>query len=146
VSVFALDDQTITQNPYLQVAEVVDGSADGAGSVRIRGRRCPASPASALGQGFAWDGVLNEFMSPVGSFYLGWDFESWTNHTDLMRTGKFLGQEQLSIRMTGTYLCTASNVLSVGQVAQTQNIMCTAIVPHVVKMSFVPGGHMLTYY
>ena len=89
---------------------------------------------------------MNEFTSPIGSFYLGWDFESWTNHQDVMRTGKFLGQEQLTVRLTGTHLCTASNILSVGQVAQTQNIQCTAIVPHVVKMSFVPGGHMLTYY
>ena len=63
-----------------------------------------------------------------------------------MRTGKFLGQEQLTIRMTGTHLCTATNIQALGQVAQSQNIQCTAIVPHVVKMSFVPGGHMLTYY
>jgi hypothetical protein len=150
VSVFALDDQTITQNPYLQVAEYIDGDAgngiNGAGAgTRIRGRRAPASFVSAAG-GLAWEGVLNEFLSPVGSFYLGWDFESWTNHQDVMRTGKFLGQEQLTVRMTGTHLCTATNILSVGQVAQAQNIQCTAIVPHVVKMSFVPGGHMLTYY
>lgn len=150
VSIFALDDQTITQNPYLQVAEYIDGDRGnglgGAGpGVRIRGRRCPASFVANQGT-MAWEGVLNEFMAPVGSFYLGWDFESWTNHQDVMRTGKFLGQEQLTVRMTGTHLCTASNILAVGQVAQTQNIQCTAIVPHVVKMSFVPGGHMLTYY
>ena len=156
VSIFALDDQTITQNPYLQVAEYIDGVrgfnlpaapnplAGGAG-VRIRGRRCPPSIISAPGT-LTWEGVLNEFTSPIGSFYLGWDFESWTNHQDVMRTGKFLGQEQLSVRLTGTHLCTASNILAVGQVAQQQNIMVTAIVPHVVKMSFVPGGHMLTYY
>lgn len=150
VSVFALDDQTITQNPYLQVAEYIDGdrgnALGGAGpGARIRGRRCPSSLITGAGV-LAWEGVLNEFTSPIGSFYLGWDFESWTNHQDVMRTGKFLGQEQLTVRLTGTHLCTASNILAVGQVAQTQNIQCTAIVPHVVKMSFVPGGHMLTYY
>lgn len=151
VSIYALDDQTITQNPYLQVAEYIDGNAGYgiAGSTvagtRIRGRRCPASFVANQGT-MAWEGVLNEFCAPVGSFYLGWDFESWTNHQDVMRTGKFLGQEQLTVRMTGTHLCTATNILAVGQVAQTQNIQCTAIVPHVVKMSFVPGGHMLTYY
>lgn len=151
VSIFALDDQTITQNPYLQVVEYVDGDR-GYGideseisGTRIRGRRCPASFVANQGT-MAWEGVLNEFIAPVGSFYLGWDFESWTNHQDVMRTGKFLGQEQLTVRMTGTHLCTASNILAVGQVAQTQSIQCTAIVPHVVKMSFVPGGHMLTYY
>jgi hypothetical protein len=151
VSIFALDDQTITQNPYLQVAEYIDGergygiAGSTAAGTRIRGRRCPASFVANQGT-MAWEGVLNEFCAPVGSFYLGWDFESWTNHQDVMRTGKFLGQEQLTVRMTGTHLCTASNILAVGQVAQTQNIQCTAIVPHVVKMSFVPGGHMLTYY
>lgn len=151
VSIFALDDQTITQNPYLQVAEYIDGergygiAGSTVAGTRIRGRRCPASFVANQGT-MAWEGVLNEFCAPVGSFYLGWDFESWTNHQDVMRTGKFLGQEQLTVRMTGTHLCTASNILAVGQVAQTQNIQCTAIVPHVVKMSFVPGGHMLTYY
>lgn len=155
VSVFALDDQTITQNPYLQVAEAVDAIADYTANLnaantvlpRVRGWRCPSSPiqGNQLG-GVQFQGVLNEFTSPIGSFFLGWDFESWTNHQDVMRTGKFLGQEQLSIRMTGTHLCTARNILAVGQQAQAQNIQCTAIVPHVVKMSFVPGGHMLTYY
>lgn len=153
VSIFALDDQTITQNPYLQVAEYIDGNAGfgtgGTGTTvagtRIRGRRCPASFVANQGT-MAWEGVLNEFCAPIGSFYLGWDFESWTNHQDVMRTGKFLGQEQLTVRMTGTHLCTATNILAIGQVAQMSNIQCTAIVPHVVKMSFVPGGHMLTYY
>jgi hypothetical protein len=155
VSVYALDDQTITQNPYLQVAEYIDGER-GFGTVtngvtstnsgtRLRGRRAPASFVSAQG-GATWEGVLNEFLSPIGSFYLGWDFESWTNHQDVMRTGKFLGQEQLTVRMTGTHLCTATNIQAIGQVAQMSNVLCTAIVPHVVKMSFVPGGHMLTYY
>jgi hypothetical protein len=146
VSVFALDDQTITQNPYLQIVEANENSADGSAYPRIRGKRCPSSLAASADRAITWNGVLNEFLSPIGSFYLGWDFESWTNHQDVMRTGKFLGQEQLTIRMTGTHLCTASNVIAVGQAAQRQNIMCTAIVPHVVKMSFVPGGHMLTYY
>jgi len=145
VPVLALDDQTITQNPYFQVAEIADNiasyDANNKGT-RIRGKRCPTSISAAN----SWQGVLNEFVSPIGSFYLGWDFESWTNHQDVMRTGKFLGQEQLSVRMTGTYLCNAQNVLAAGQVAQTQTIMCTAIVPHCVKLSFVPGGHMLSYY
>lgn len=161
VPVLALDDQTITQNPYLQVAELaetyvagVEGEAREAqvpnsSAGRIRGRRCPATPlapASGPGGGVKFQGVLNEFMAPIGSFYLGWDFESWTNHQDVMRTGKFLGQEQISVRMTGTYLCNALSVLIPGQQAQMQTVQCTAIVPHVVKLSFVPGGHMLSYY
>ena len=141
VPVLALDDQTITQNPYLQVAENVDQTQASVGE-RIRGVRVPTEISNSA----TWKGVLNEFTSPIGSFYLGWDFESWTNHQDVMRTGKFLGQEQLSIRMTGTFLCSAKNVLAAGQIAQTQTIMCTAIVPHSVKLSFVPGGHMLSYY
>ena len=141
VPVLALDDQTITQNPYLQVAENVEDELADVGT-RIRGTRVPTEISSSS----TWKGVLNEFTSPIGSFYLGWDFESWTNHQDVMRTGKFLGQEQLSIRMTGTFLCSAKNVLAAGQIAQTQTIMCTAIVPHSVKLSFVPGGHMLSYY
>lgn len=156
VPVLALDDQTITQNPYFQVAELseVYDAGLGAGaqvrdqSFRIRGRRCPSVPAVSVnnGAGTQYSGVLNRFMSPVGSFYLGWDFESWTNHQDVMRTGKFLGQEQVSVRMTGTYLCNASSVLVPGQIAQMQTVQCTAIVPHCVKLSFVPGGHMLSYY
>jgi hypothetical protein len=85
-------------------------------------------------------------MSPIGTFYLGWDFESWTNHQDVMRSGKFLGQEQISVRMTGTYLCSAQNILAYGQAPQSQTTMCTAIVPHCVKLSFIPGGHLLSYY
>ena len=160
VPVLALDDQTITQNPYLQVVELSEAYDGGlpAGAIRdaqvrdssnrIRGRRCPSSIVSSVnnGAGTQYSGVLNHFIAPVGSFYLGWDFESWTNHQDVMRTGKFLGQEQISVRMTGTYLCNASSVLVPGQIAQMQTVQCTAIVPHVVKLSFVPGGHMLSYY
>lgn len=156
VPILALDDQTITQNPYLQVAElseVYDANLGAGAQVRdstfrIRGRRCPSSTAVSVnnGAGVQYSGVLNQFTVPVGSFYLGWDFESWTNHQDVMRTGKFLGQEQVSVRMTGTYLCNASSVLVPGQIAQMQTVQCTAIVPHCVKLSFVPGGHMLSYY
>ena len=148
VPVYALDDQTITQNPYLQVVEIAE-AAEGANaaSARKRGYRCPASSTiTATNSGCTFQGVLNEFTSPIGTFFLGWDFESWTNHQDVMRSGKFLGQEQISVRMTGTYLCNASNILAYGQAAQSQTVMCMAIVPHVVKLSFIPGGHLLSYY
>lgn len=143
VPVAALDDQTITQNPYYIIAEIND---NGLKAARVRGIRQEAYKAPGANNGFV--GVLNKFVPPIGTFYLGWDFESWTNHEDLMRTGKFLGQEQLSIRMTGCELMNCTNVLSPsnGAIGVTTQIGCTAIVPHVVKMSFVPGGHMLTYY
>lgn len=156
VPVLALDDQTITQNPYLQVAELVEATNGEAndfvqvrdGTFRIRGRRSPATTAISVnnGAGTQFSGVLNTFIAPIGSFYLGFDFESWTNHSDVMRSGKFLGQEQISIRMTGTFLCNAVSILVPGQIAQMQTVQCTAIVPHCVKLSFVPGGHMLSYY
>ena len=144
VPVYALDDQTITQNPYLQVAEALEADVEVSTRTRVRGTRMPTTTAPAAGNVFS--GVLNEFVSPIGSFYLGWDFESWTNHQDMMRTGKFLGQEQLSIRMTGTYLCSANNLQTFNGQGQAANVMCIAIVPHVVKLSFVPGGHLLSYY
>ena len=140
VPTLALDDQTITQNPYFSIAEV---NEQGTAQTRLRGiRQAPAINSTAS----AFTGVLNQFVPPVGTFFLGWDFESWTNHDDLMRTGKFLGQEQLTVRMTGTYLMTAEAPNSVGGSVTSQSIRCTAIVPHIVKLSFVPGGHMLTYY
>ncbi len=143
VPVAALDDQTITQNPYYVIAEMSDTAVKG---TRIRGIRQETYKAPGAQNGFV--GVLNKFVPPIGTFYLGWDFESWTNHEDLMRTGKFLGQEQLSIRMTGCELMNSINVLSPsnGAIGTATQVGCTAIVPHVVKMSFVPGGHMLTYY
>jgi len=149
VPVLALDDQSITQNPYFQLAELLETGGANPLSGRIRGRRCPTKLTTeneGSSGGVSFYGVLNEFTTPIANFFLGWDFESWTNHQDVMRTGKFLGQEQISIRMTGTFLCTAQNVLAPGQQAQGQNIMCTAIVPHVVKLSFIPGGHLLSYY
>ncbi len=142
VPIYALDDQTITQNPYLQVAEALEADTIVPTLPRVRGVRYPTAPA----QSGTFSGVLNEFISPIGSFYLGWDFESWTNHQDMMRTGKFLGQEQLSIRMTGTHLCSAMNMQTFNGQGQNANVMCIAIVPHVVKLSFVPGGHLLSYY
>jgi hypothetical protein len=145
VPVYALDDQTITANPYLQVAEARESDAEFSTMNRVRGKRYPASVNGSVASG-TFDGVLNEFLSPIGSFYLGWDFESWTNHQDMMRTGKFLGQEQLSIRMTGTFLCSAANSQTIDGAGQAANVMCIAIVPHVVKLSFVPGGHLLSYY
>lgn len=149
VPTLALDDQTITQNPYFSIAEITEGStaaenlttASTAG--RIRGvRQAP----SINGNASSYTGVMNLFTPPVGTFFLGWDFESWTNHDDLMRTGKFLGQEQLTVRMTGTYLMTATSPQTINGQASASSIRCTAIVPHIVKLSFVPGGHMLTYY
>jgi hypothetical protein len=147
VPTLALDDQTITQNPYFSIAEVnEDGTTTNSAGVspgRIRGvRQSPQINATAS----SFTGVLNQFVPPVGTFFLGWDFESWTNHDDLMRTGKFLGQEQLTVRMTGTYLMTSLTPQGVGTQPLQQSIRCTAIVPHIVKLSFVPGGHMLSYY
>jgi len=85
VSIYALDDQTITQNPYMAIAETNDAvtPADtvAANGTRVRGVRFPTSNtqgADSTGQVFS--GVLNKFIPPIGSFYLGWDFESWTNH------------------------------------------------------------------
>ena len=145
VPVAALDDQTITQNPYFSIAEVSD---DGIAKSRIRGIRQSAYSTEVLQKGSTtFVGVLNHYVPPIGTFYLGWDFESWTNHDDLMRTGKFLGQEQLSIRMTGCQLMAATNPIGPNSLQSVaQNVGCTAIVPHVVKLSFVPGGHMLSYY
>jgi hypothetical protein len=140
VPTLALDDQTITQNPYFSIAETDE---TGANRVRIRGIR--QSPAISNTQS-QFIGVMNRFVPPIGTFFLGWDFESWTNHEDLMRTGKFLGQEQLSVRMTGCYLMSATNPVSAYASPLAQPIQCLAIVPHVVKLSFVPGGHMLSYY
>jgi len=142
----ALDDQTITQNPYFSYAEAASAS-NGVivAKPRVRGIRCPP----AVSTGSSYQGVLNRFVSPIGTFFLGWDFESWTNHEDLMRTGKYLGQEQLSVRMTGCKLMSAAlqNLPSVNSTqAVPLPISCTAIVPHVVKLSFIPGGHVLSYY
>lgn len=145
VPVSALDDQTITQNPYFCIGECDDtGVAIG----RLRGVRQSPLSTGDVGSGTTqFIGVLNTYVPPIGTFFLGWDFESWTNHDDIMRTGKFLGQEQLSIRMTGCHLMSATFPISPGSAqAVNLNIGCTAIVPHVVKLSFVPGGHMLSYY
>ena len=148
VPVSALDDQTITQNPYFQLAELTSagGVATFSTAGRIRGVRAPPLLASTAGK-FA--GTLNKFISPIGTFFLGWDFESWTNHEDVMRTGKFLGQEQLSVRITGTKLM--SPLLSAVQNVNSSSasvtaVGCTALVPHIVKLSFIPGGHVLSYY
>lgn len=145
VPVAALDDQTITQNPYFSIAET---NEQGAVKTRIRGIRQSAYSTGVVSPNTTtFVGVLNHYVPPVGTFFLGWDFESWTNHDDLMRTGKFLGQEQLSIRMTGCQLMAATNPIGPNSLQSvSQNVGCTAIVPHVVKLSFVPGGHMLSYY
>jgi hypothetical protein len=145
VPVAALDDQTITQNPYFSIAECDES---GLAKTRVRGiRQSPLSTEVVAKGTTTFVGVLNHFVPPVATFFLGWDFESWTNHDDLMRTGKFLGQEQLSIRMTGCQLMAATNPIGPGSAQNvSQNVGCTAIVPHVVKLSFVPGGHMLSYY
>lgn len=152
VPIGALDDQTITANPSFLLGELtaagtiaaqIPGLA--APVARIRGIRQPAFVETTT----SFHGVMNKFVPPIGTFFLGWDFESWTNHEDLMRTGKFLGQEQLSVRMTGCKLMSPSITVPITQNANqstTNPIGVTAIVPHVVKLSFVPGGHMLTYY
>lgn len=147
VPIGALDDQTITQNPYFSIAEVSDSGAQAAGG-RVRGVRQPGIIQTQSGVGAKFVGCLNQYVSPIATFFLGWDFESWTNHEDLMRTGKFLGQEQLSVRLTGTHLMATTNPIASGSsiASVPLNVGVTAIVPHVVKMSFVPGGHMLTYY
>ncbi len=146
VPISALDDQTITQNPYFSIAEVNDlGVAQSSG--RIRGIRQSPRSTGFVGVGTtSFVGVLNTFVPPIGTFFLGWDFESWTNHDDIMRTGKFLGQEQLTIRMTGCQLMTATSTIPNSVQSVGMNVTCTAIVPHIVKLSFVPGGHMLSYY
>ena len=118
----ALDDQTITDNPafmdYLGVSYE---------DFRSRGNY-----STGL------------FIPPESDFILGFDLDTFPGNNDNARSGRYLGNAPLTLRMSGAKALGSSSLSSL--VNNLDSWSCIAIVLLDIRFSIGAGGSIQTYY
>jgi len=137
VPVYALDDQTITGNPYFQCAEWATLAAN---NIQIRGRRCPTINENT--------GVLNKFTPPEGNFYLAWTFAPWSEEqsADMVRAGRSLHSALLRLEMKGCHMMNTTITTNASLNPINQNVLCDFIAKMYYRFAYVAGGGMTGFF
>jgi hypothetical protein len=97
----ALDDQTITANPYFSLAEQSQTPI-----IPIRGVRAVPSLISSQSS----SGVLNIFEPLVGTFHLTFNLNTFMGIRDVARSGATVVNNQMYLKMKKAYLCELTTV------------------------------------
>jgi hypothetical protein len=92
----ALDDQTITGNPYFQLAESAQAQ-----HIAIRGVRAASSALTANSN----TGVLNIFEPLNGTFHITFNLNTFLGIRDMARSGATVVQNQMYLKMKNAHLC-----------------------------------------
>jgi hypothetical protein len=84
---------------------------------------------------------LEIFQPPSSTFALAFDLDTWSRYTDVSRSGKFLGNNTITLTMQNAAALgySPSQVRSGGYVLQT-------FVVHDIRFSFQAGGSVVSYY
>ncbi len=135
-----LDDQTYISNPNWNVIGAATWNANI--SSYGNGQQGTYGATNNL-YGARGDYVLPKFIPIESTFMLGFDLDSWSGFTDLARSGTFLGNNVLTLRITDApgldYAQTAKKTGIVG-------LNMYSIVPHDLRISFQAGGSIQPYY
>ena len=122
VPIQALDDQTITDNPAF-----MDYLAVTYENFRQRGN---------YGTGL--------FVPPESDFILGFDLDTFPGNNDNARSGRYLGNAPLTLRMSGAKALATSSLSTL--VNNLDSWSCIAIVLLDIRFSIGAGGSIQTYY
>lgn len=135
-----LDDQTYISNPNWNVIGAATWNANI--SSYGNGQQGTYGATNNL-YGARGDYVLPKFIPLESTFALGFDLDSWSGFTDLARSGTFLGNNVLTLRITDApgldYAQTAKKTGIIG-------LNMYSIVPHDLRISFQAGGSIQPYY
>ena len=143
IPIDALDDQTITDNilfkDYPSAISDVVATSKIANLVTASSRiTCTYLTAENRGKY-----VLNEFLPPVSKFLIGFDLDSFQNQTDVIRSGRFVGNGTVTLQMSNCIACSQSSV-STNLGNDVYNVYAVAL--HDIRFSIIAGGQILSYY
>jgi hypothetical protein len=125
-----LDDQTFINNPNVNY---IDSCC-----------RLPPNLTTTPFQTSLW-GVRNKNILPFfipneSTFAIGFDLDTWSKYSDVARSGKFLGNNTITLYMTN---CVG---FSGWQASGIAGIVMYAFVPHDLRLSFQAGGSLVAYF
>jgi hypothetical protein len=84
---------------------------------------------------------IEAFQPPASTFVIAFDLDTWSRYSDVTRSGKFLGNNVITLSLDRALSLGVSNTnsLSQGYVLQT-------FVVHDIRFSFQAGGSVVSYY
>jgi len=125
-----LDDQTFINNPNVNYI---------AACANIGSNSFVTPKQSAL-WGVRNQNILPFFIPNESTFAIGFDLDTWSKYSDVARSGKFLGNNTITLYMTN---CTGfSGWASSG----INGVVMYAFVPHDLRLSFQAGGSLVAYF
>lgn len=133
VSAELCDDQTAINNPsmgYVYACEAQARFANGASNATLADYVIPRQPYA-----------IEQFQPPESSFVIAFDMDTWSRFSDVTRSGKFLGNNTITLSLDRAQALGISNANSGanGYVLQT-------FVVHDIRFSFQAGGSVVSYY
>jgi len=135
-----LDDQTYIGNPnWNYIAACASQAAIGLNSSAQGGTANTSQYTTASMYGTRSGYTLPLFTPLSSTFYLGFDMDTWARQSSVARSGKYLGNNQITLYMTN---CSAFNSNNTG----LTGINLYTFVLHDVRYSFQAGGSVVAYY
>lgn len=122
-----LNDQTILNNYAWGLASSYQGGA------------IAAPLYSAVQTGTFMESAF--FTPQRGYFFIGLDLDTWSGYSDVSMSGRYLGNNNVSLNLTGFQL---ANAIANGNSANI--LRTTAIIQLTMRMSFQAGGNFQTFY
>jgi len=131
-----LDDQTFINNPnWNYIAMCASQYINGLNSTSAQYSTCLASTLYGTRNAF----VLPIFQPISSTFFIGFDMDTWSRQSSVARSGKYLGNNQITLYMTN---CVAFNSNATG----LTGVNLYTFVLHDVRYSFQAGGSVVAYY
>ena len=131
VSAELTDDQTAIDNPCMSWVYACEANYLGANNAKTKSSyvitRRPNQPEI--------------FQPPASTFVLAFDLDTWSRYSDVTRSGKFLGNNTITLTMQNAVALgyAPNQVRSGGYVLQT-------FIVHDIRFSFQAGGSVVSYY
>jgi hypothetical protein len=84
---------------------------------------------------------LELFQPPPSTFCLAFDLDTWSRYSDVTRSGKFLGNNVITLTLDRALALGVSN-----QNSLAQGYVLQTFVVHDIRFSFQAGGSVVSYY
>jgi hypothetical protein len=135
VSAALTDDQTAINNPAMAFAYACEANYISATTLGSSGKTNRDYAIQRL------PNQLELFQPPESSFVLAFDMDTWSRVSDVTRSGKYLGNNTITLNITEANALGLPNIqtLANGYTMQT-------FVVHDIRFSFQAGGSVVSYY
>lgn len=129
IPVELLDDQTIINNPsmaYVYACQSLYSGDNATYSDYVTAK---------------YNNFIKAYQPPTSTFLIAFDMDTWSRYSDVTRSGKFLGNNTITLSLTN------ANLLGIpdAQVGAGGFVLQTFVV-HDIRFSFQAGGSVVSYY